>query len=231
MPSKSTEALSKGVDTSTKNPILFIPALVPILIQLVFLFLAYVVFPVRYGFFPFVTQVVAPNALLIWGGYFIAAILGFIASCMTVDMVNDKINGKPINLNKSLNVVTGRLDTLILAAIISAVCYITFFLIPVALFIIAIVIIEKTDAIESTRRSIDLVLKNFEEVIVFMIIVIVAWIVLNIGFSFIPFIGAYIGAVISWLLNVVLTVASVHFYLSLKLPPPPLPSTPPPQGS
>lgn len=229
MPSKSTEALSNGVDTSTKNPILFVPALVPILIQLVFLFLAYVVFPTRYSYFPFVSEVVAPNALLIWGGYFIAAILGFMASCMIVDMANDKISGRPIDLNKSLNVVTGRLDSLILAAIISAVCFITFFLIPIALFIIAIAIIEKTDAIESTRRSFDFVIKNLEEVIVFIIIVIVAWIILNIGFSFIPFIGAYAGAVISWLLNVVLTVASVHFYLSLRPTPPPPPS--PPQGS
>ncbi len=222
MSSKSTEALSNGVDTSTKNPLLFVPALVPILIQLVFLFLAYVVFPTRYGFVPFGIAVVGPNVLLIWGGYFIAALLGFIASCMIVDMANDKINGNPMDLNKSLNVVTSRLESLILAAIISAVCFITFFLIPIALFLITIAIIEKTDAIESTRRSFDFVLKNLEEVIIFMVIVIVAWIVLNIGFSFIPIIGAYTGAVISWLLNVVLTVSSVHFYLSLK------PSTPPP---
>ncbi len=220
MPSKSTEALSRGVDTSTKNPILFVPALVPILIQVVFQLLAYVVFPSLYFFFPIVS-------LLIWGGYFIAAFLGFIASCMIVDMVNDKMKGNPIDLNKSLNVVTGRLEDLILAAIISAVCFITFFLIPIALFLITIAIIEKTDAIESTRRSVDFVLKNLEEVIVFMIIVIVAWIVLNIGFSFIPFIGVYIGAVISWLLNVVLTVAAVHFYLSLRPPSSPPPPSPP----
>jgi len=231
MPSKSTEALSNGVDTSTKNPILFIPSLVPIFIHVVFLILAYVVFPYRYRLYPFFDDIVVPNAWLIWGGYFISAIFGFIASCMIVDMVNDKINGRPIDLNKSLNFVIGRLGSLILTAIISAVCFITFFLIPVALFIIAIAIIEKTDAIESTRRSFDFIIKNLEEVIVFMIIVIVAWIVLNIGFSFIPFIGAYIGAAISWLLNVVLTVASVHFYLSLRPTTPPPPSPPPPQGS
>lgn len=228
MSSKSTEALSNGVNTSTKNPLLFVPSLAPIVIHLLFLFLAYVVFPYRYHYFPYFTEVIVPNAFLIWGGYFIAAILGFIASCMIVDMANDSINGHPIDLNKSLNLVIGRLGSLILAAIISAVCFITFFLIPIALFIITIAIIEKTDAIESTKRSFDFVVKNLGEVIVFMIIVIIAWIVLNVGFTLIPFIGAYIGAVISWLLNVVLTVASVHFYLSLKPPPPP-PS--PPQGS
>ncbi len=229
MPSESTDALSKGIDTSTKNPILFIPALGPILVQVLFLFLAYVVFPYRYSVL-FFADIVAPNTALVWGGYFLSAILGFFASCMIVDMVNDKINGQPVDLNKSLNYVMGRLGVLILAGIIAAVCYITFILIPVALFIITIAIIEKTDAIESTKRSVDFVIKNLGEVIVFMIIVIVIWFVLGIGFAFIPF-GSYIGAVISWLLNVVLTVASVYFYLSLRPKMSPTPSPPPPQGS
>lgn len=222
---KSTEALSNAIETSTKNLILFLPSLVPIVVQLFFLLLAYVVFPVRYGFNPFFNNVISPNPFLVWGGYFIAAILGFMASCMVVDMANDSINGQPINLNKSLNAVTDRLGDLILAAIISAVCFVTFFLIPVALFIITITIIEKTDAIESTKRAVDFVLNNLGEVIIFMILVIVAWLVFSVGFAFIPFIGAYLGSVISWLLNVFLTVASVHFYLSLKPAPPP-PSTP-----
>lgn len=103
-------------------------------------------------------------------------------------------------------------------------------MIPVALFIITIAIVEGTDAIESTKRSFDFVVKNLEELIIFVIIVIVVWIVLGVGFALIPVVGTYIGAVVSWILNVVFTVASVHFYLSLKqsLPPPPPPPPPPP---
>ena len=195
-------------------------------VQLFFLILAYVVFPVRYGLYP-ILYWEAPNPWLVWGGYFIAAIVGFIASCMVVDMANDTINGRPMDLKKSMNLVMGKLGTLILAAIISAVCFITFVLIPVALFIITIAIIEGTDAIESTKRSFDFVIKNLGEVIVFIIIIIAVAIVLGIGFAFIPVVGAYIGAVVSWILNVVFTVASVHFYLSLRQPTP-LPPPPPP---
>jgi hypothetical protein len=218
--SKSIDALTKGIDTSLKNLLLFVPSLAPIVVHLLFLVLAYVVFPYRSRSFPYFTEVIIPNAFLIWGGYFIAALLGFIASCMVVDMANDSINGLPVDLNKSLNVVMGRLLSLILAALIAAVCFITFILIPIALFILTIAIIEKTDAIESTKRSFDFVLKNLGEVIVFIIIVVVVWVVLNIGFALIP-LGAYIGAVISWILNIVLSVASVHFYLSLRPTPPP----------
>jgi hypothetical protein len=234
MSSKSTEALSKGVDSSTRNPILFVPSLVPIIIQLLFLILAYVVFPIQYNILGLVSAVV-PNPWLIWGGYFIAALFGFVASCMVVDMINDKINGRQINLNKSFGVVMSRLGTLILAAVIAAVCFITFVLIPVALFIITIAMVEGTGAIDSTKKALDFVIKNLGEVIVFIVIVIVVDIILSFGFGLIPFIGAYIGAIISWIAGVVFTVSSVHFYLALRqtsstappTPPPPQPPQPP----
>jgi hypothetical protein len=234
MSSKSTEALSKGIDSSTKNPILFIPSLVPIVIQLLFLLLAYVVFPIQYDIFGFVSSAL-PNPWLIWAGYFIAALFGFIASCMVVDMINDKINERQMNLNKSFSAVMNRLGTLILAAIIAAVCFITFILIPVALFIVTIAMVEGTNAIDSTKKAVDFVIKNLGEVIVFIIIVIVANIILSFGFGLIPFIGAYFGAIISWIAGVVFTVSSVYFYLALRKtsatvpptqpPPPPQPST------
>lgn len=227
MSSKSVESISKGLDTSTKNPALFVPIIAPLVIQLLFLILAYVVFPVRYGIPPFF-YVEAPNPGLIWGGYFIASIVGFIASCMIVDMANDAINGRTIDLKKSMNLVMSRLGTLILAAIISAICFITFVLIPVALFIITIAIIEGTDAIESTKRAFDFVIKNLGEVIVFVIIVIVVSIIFGFVFAMIPVVGAYLGAIISWVVNVIFTVASIYLYLALRqaLPPPPPPPPP-----
>lgn len=232
MPSKATEAISKGFDISTKNFGLFIPSLGPIVIHLIFLILAYVVFPYKYqfGFYPFIYEIVVPNPYLIWGGYFIASIIGFIAFCIIVDMANDIINGRRMDMNKSMKAVTGRLGTLLIASIISAIFFLLFFLIPFALFIVVIAIIEGTDAIESTKRSFDFVIKNIGEVIVFLIIVIAISLILGIGFSLIPVVGAYIGAIISWLVEVIFIVSAVHLYLSLRLaiPPPPPPPPPPP---
>ena len=216
--------MSKGFDSSIKNPILFIPSLAPIVIQLLFLLLAYVVFPIRYNIF--VYSAVLP--WLIWGGYFIAALVGFVASCIVVDMINDKINGRQITLNKSFGVVMSRLGTLILAAVIAAVCFITFILIPVALFIITIAMVEGLGAIDSTKKAFDFVVKNLGEVIVFIVIVIVADLILSFGFGLIPFVGAYIGAIISWIAGVVFTVSSVHLYLALRTASPTVPPTPQP---
>lgn len=164
--SKSTESISKGIDISMKNPILFVPYAVPIFIQLVLNTLAYL-FPIRYYFFEM------PNPFISLFGSFIAAILGFIAGCMLVDMTNDAINNRPIDLRKSMNLVTSKIGTLIVAAIIAAICSITLILLPIAMFIIVIAIIEGVDAIESTRRAINFVIKNLSEVIIFIVIVIV----------------------------------------------------------
>lgn len=226
MSSKSVEAISKSVDISTKNFVLFIPVLAPLLIQLFFQILAYVVFPITYGLHS-VFYVTVPNPWLLWGGYFIASIVGFIASCMIVDMAHDIINGKSMDLKKSMDLVMGRLGTLILAAIIAAICFMTFILIPVALFIITIAIIEETDAIQSTKNAFDFVIKNLGEVIVFVIIVIVISIIFNFVLALIPVVGIYLGAIAGWIANVIFAVASVIFYLSLKQAQPPPPPPPP----
>ena len=97
-----------------------------------------------------------------------------------------------------------------------------------ALFLVAITIIEGTDAVESTKEAFNFVIKNLGEVILFVIIVVVLSIVFSFVFGFIPVIGAYLGSIIQWLVNVIFTVAAVKFYLTLKQAPPPPPPPPPP---
>jgi len=234
--SKSTESLSQGIDVSIKNPLLFVPALVPIGIHLLFTFLAYVVFSYRvwgYGWFGGgLYEMMVPNSYVLWGGAFLAFVFGFIAECVIVDMANDALQKKTLNLSKSLNAVTSRLGVLIVAALIAAVCAITFVLIPIAFFIITIAVLENLDAAESTKKAFDFVIKNLGEVIVFLIIVIVIDVIFTFAFTVIPVVGPYLGVVIQWLLNVVFTASAVGFYNALRhtvsTPQPPPPPPPPP---
>lgn len=218
--SKSTEAISKGIDILMKNPVLLAPYCIPIIIQLIFIALSYL-FPIRYYYFYYV-----PNPYISFAGSFIALILGFIVGCMLVDMANDAISGGAIDMRKSLNLVMSRIGTLIIAAIIAAIFCIVIVLLPVALFIIVIAIIEKQDVMESVKGSFNFVAKNLGEVIIFLIIVIVLNVVFSLGFSLIPVAGSYIGSIITWFLNALFTVSAVYLYLSLRLPPPPPPPPP-----
>ncbi|MCX8171189.1 MAG: hypothetical protein N3E47_04365, partial [Candidatus Bathyarchaeota archaeon] len=116
--SKSIESVSKGLDISMKNPMLLAPYAAPIIIQWIFSALAYL-FPIRYYF------IEAPNPFILMFGSFIAAILGFIAACMLIDMVNDLLNNRPIDFSKSLNFVVRKIGTLIVTAIIAALLSVT----------------------------------------------------------------------------------------------------------
>ena len=203
--SKSVDAITNGINTSTKNLSLFVPSLVLIVVQLLFQFSASLV----------------PNIWLVWAGRFIVGLIGFMAYCMVVDMTNDYINGQPVDLNKSLNLVIGRLAELIVIAIIAVLCSLTILLIPLALFIRTIAIVEETDTEQTIAKSVDFVRYNLGEVLVFVIVVILVTVILTFGFSFIPFIGAYLGVILNGFVGVVFAAASVHLYLSLRSPPPP----------
>ncbi|MEM3728800.1 MAG: hypothetical protein QXF75_06365 [Candidatus Bathyarchaeia archaeon] len=225
---KSEESISKGLDLSLKNPIIFMPALVPIVVGIIFTLLAYA-FATTY--YIGAKEFVVPNIYLSFGGSFIAYILGTVAGFMIVDMANDILNDRQADLTKSLNVIISRFGTLILATIIAAIFGITIVLLPIAFFLITIVIVDGLDAIESVKRSFDFVIKNIKEALIFILIVIIVQIIVSVVLSLIPIVGPLIATVVSWVLNVVFLASSVHFYRSLKElppPPPPPPPLPPP---
>lgn len=216
--SSSIDSISRGVDIVVKNPIIFLPSLIPIIIALIFNALAYWVFVERY--IVGATVITAPNWVLLALGSFIAAICGFIAGCMVVDMVHDVLEQRKPDLSKSFSAVMGRVGVLIVLAIISAILTVIIVGIPIALFLIVVAIVEKTGVGESLSRSISFVSKNIGAVLVFVVIVIVVAIVL----ALIP----VAGMVLSWIVNVIFTAAAVDLYVRLGAPLPPPPPPPPP---
>lgn len=205
--SASVESISIGVNTAFKNPVLFVPQLVPLVIELLFNFLAYYVFPTEYVIPTMAGPIVhkVPNFTLIIVGGFIAAIVGFITACMIVDMANDALIGARVNMSKSLNLVLGRIGPLVIAAIVAAILSITIILFPVAIFIPVIAIIERLGPSESTKKAFSFVINNLGEVVVFVIIVIVVSIVL----AFIPLIGR----ALIWIADAIFTASAVDLYL------------------
>ena len=185
---KSIRALTDAYEILIKTPLLLVPAVAPIVIHLFFLVLAYQIFPVL-QIIPFYGIIQGPNLPINWGGYLIASVIGFMASCIVVDMTSDLVHQKPLDLNKSLKLIRSKLDTLIISGIIVAVCFVTFILIPVALFIIVISILENTDAITSTKKSIALILNNLEEIGTFLVLIVLTSIIFGFGFGIIPIIG------------------------------------------
>ncbi|MDI9619298.1 MAG: hypothetical protein QFX33_00535 [Candidatus Nezhaarchaeota archaeon] len=221
---KSLDCISSGLDTVSKNFVLFVPALAPIVVQLLFTALAYV-FSITY-FYPY-HLISVPNPYIILLGAILAAIVGFIASCMLVDMTRDVLNGRPADIRKSFDYVKGRIGVLFIVAILAGLCSVTIILLPVAIFLVIAAVVEELNAVESLRVAFRFVADNIGEVVIFIVVVIVVGLVASYGLSLIPLVGSYVGAVVSWILNVIFTVSAVHLYHSLKAPPPPPPPPPP----
>lgn len=218
-------SILRGLDILVKNPAVFIPSIAPLLVHSLFIALAYIVFPVKYYAFnpypyPHYYEVTSPNPWLSGTGYFLASIIGFLANCVVVDMANDIVSGHSADLVKSVNLIASRIGILLLVALVSAICYITIILIPVALFIVVVAVIENKGVLESLKGTMEFTVRNLNEVVVFAVIVIVASIIFNLV-SLIPSIGAYLGSIIAWVSSIVFTVASVQLYLALRQPAPP----------
>lgn len=130
-------------------------------------------------------------------------------------MANNIIKNRPVDLKGSLNLVISRISTLIIVAIIAALCAITILLLPVAIFIVVVVMIEGAGAIEGAMKTFNFVVKNLGEVLIYIIIVIIVGAIFTFGFSMIPVVGPYISTIITWLINAMFTVSAVHLYLSL----------------
>lgn len=206
-----------------KNPIILVPSLIPMVIALLFEFLARWVFAQQYIIYGAIIS--TPNIMLLTLGSFIAGILGFIAECMVIDMANDVFSQRKPDLSRSFRLVMDRIATLIALAIIAAILTVIIIGIPIAYFLAIVAIVEGVGVGESLSRAVSFVSKNLGSVIVFIIIVIVVVIIL----SLIP----VVGSILNWIASITFTVAAVNLYISLKtppLPPPPPELPPPPEG-
>ena len=194
-----------------KNPIILVPSLIPMVIALLFEFLARWVFAQQYIIYGAIIS--TPNIMLLTLGSFIAGILGFIAECMVIDMANDVFSQRKPNLSKSFSLVMSRIATLIVLAIIAAILTVIIIGIPIAFFLAVIAIVEGVGVSESLSRATSFVYKNLDSVFTFSVISIVVAIIL----SRIPIMGS----MLSWITSITFTVAAVNLYISLKTPPPP----------
>ena len=205
--SESLESISNGVEVALKYPVLFVPQLFPIAIDLVFAILARRVFPTIVGV-PGGPVMRVPNLFLLFLGTLISSIVGFITGCMIVDMSHDAMFGRAPDLSKSYGEVMSRIGPLIVAAIVAAILSITIILIPVAMFVMVIAVVEKLGAADSVKKAFSFVVDNLGTVIVFVLIVIIVSAIL----AFIPLIGR----ILLWLTNVIFTASTVYLYLKLR---------------
>jgi len=200
----SLEALSRSLEVLSENPIIIVPSLVPAILDLL---LKLAIMGTRFHAFMHPLLMMQYYGLMMIGG-FVTALVGFIAVTMEADMANDVFQGAKADLEKSLDRVLKTMGTLIGLAIISAIFAMTIILVPVALFLITIAIVDEVGVGEAISRSFSFVTGNLGEVLLFVIAIVIIDIIL----SLIPFIGG----LLTWLANCVFIMTSVLIYRRLS---------------
>jgi len=215
-----TSAISPGAmvhlnfafNLSMKKPAIFVPAILGGIISLLISGLTSLWFGAYswqmwwlYGpNAPGLMALVALSALL----GFVGAIISYILFFASLDMSRDAYVDAPLDLGGSVRYVLGRIGTLILASIVGFIMTITIILIPVALLMFVIMVVDETGIGKSISRAFSVVGKTLGSVLIILVVAIVGSIIIG----FIPIIGGLLTAC----LNVVIGLAFIDLYSNYK---------------
>lgn len=190
--------LNLGVQLASTKPMVFVPALLGSLVSIFISILT----------FSFDWQV--------WGGWLgvslLFSLVGFIVSYIlyfaSIDMSRDAYFNSPLNLMESINYVLRRVGTLIVASIVGAIMSITIILIPAALLMFVIMVVDESGIGDSLSKAFSVLTRELGDILILIIISILGSIVLG----FIPYIGSLLQAG----LRVVIGLAFIDLYYQYK---------------
>jgi len=174
----ATEHLSLGFNVAIAKPMVFAPVLIGGIISILI---------ARAGEAKFTL------GLLSLVGFFITFILNFAA----IDMARDAYVDDPLDLGRSFSYALGRLGTFILASIVGVVMFVTIILIPVAILMFVIIVVDETGITDAASKAFSTLGRDLGDVIVILIVAVVG----NVLLALVPFLGGLLTACFGVILN------------------------------
>jgi predicted RNA-binding Zn-ribbon protein involved in translation (DUF1610 family) len=130
----------------------------------------------------------------------VVAAISFLLNFASIDMSRDAYVGDPLDLMESVNYVLERFVTFLIASIVGAVMSITVILIPVALLMFVILVMDETNLGDSISEAFGVVGRNIGNMLVLFFISVIGFIML----AFVPFVGGLLNACFGVVLNLAL---------------------------
>lgn len=134
----------------------------------------------------------------------VGSIITFILNFATIDMARDAYMDQPLNLGKSFNYALSRILTFFVASIVAALLSLTIILIPVAILMMVIIVMDQTGIMDALSQSFSVLSRDLGDVIVILIASIVGYVLLG----WIPILGGLLTAAFS----VVIDLAFIDVY-------------------
>jgi hypothetical protein len=134
----------------------------------------------------------------------VGAIVIFILNFAAIDMARDAYLDEPLDLGRSFSYAVSRIWTFFLASIVAGLMSITIILIPVAILMMVIIVMDETGIMDSLSQSFSVLGRDLGDVIVILIVAIIGYVLLG----FVPLIGGLLTAAF----GVVLDLAFIDVY-------------------
>jgi|Deesub1362B_J571_1020462.scaffolds.fasta_scaffold00511_9 hypothetical protein len=216
------DALSKPVDIMQRNPGIIVPALIPAIASLIFaaIFGSVMMGAGMYGY--------GMNPMLMQGFFGILAvyiivliILSLIAEGAIVSIAYSELKGKSMNYMDGINHAVSKIVPLLISAIIIAIgIFIGTLLLVIpglifallVIFTIQEVMIAGKDATSAISGSIELVKRNFGNVLIYAVILMILASIVSMALGMVPFIG---NAITSLLITPYIGTSITYAYLQL----------------
>ena len=208
----ATDHLRFGFQLASEKPMVFVPALLGSIISMVisnFTRFSLGIHRLSLGqMWPGALSY--PVSLFLVGG--LLSLVGFVVSYIlffaSIDMSRDAYFDSPLNLSGSVNYVIGRIGLFIVASIVGAFLSITIILIPVALLMFVVMVVDEAGVGHSLPRAFSVVRGELGDVIILLVVSIVGSIILG----FVP----YISDLLVSALEVIIGLAFIDLYYLYK---------------
>lgn len=109
----------------------------------------------------------------------IGSIITFVLNFATIDMARDAYMDQPLDLGRSFNYALSRIVTFFIASIVAALLSITIILIPVAILLMVIIVMDETGIMDAVSKAFSVLSRDLGDVIVILVVSVVGYALLG----------------------------------------------------
>lgn len=138
----------------------------------------------------------------------VGSIITFVLNFATIDMARDAYVDEPLDLRRSFNYALSRIGTFFIASIVAALLSLTIVLIPMAILMVVIIVMDETGIMDAISKAFGVFTKDLGDVIIVFVVAIVG----NTLLGWAPLVGGLLIACY----GVVLDLAFIDIYHHYK---------------
>jgi hypothetical protein len=184
--------LTTGFNVAVSNPIIFVPAIIGGIIEII------------------ISSITTGIYFLSWMTLLeiISTAISFILGFASIDLARNAYDKKRLDLGSSISYVFKRFGSFLIAAIFGAILSITVVLIPVAILMFVIMVVDETGIVDALGKAFKVLFADIGDIIVILVVAIVGSFLLG----FIPFLSTFLIDA----LYVVISLACIDLYTLYK---------------